>query len=241
VRKIRLFTPQTLSPDTTVLLEGSPANHLAKVLRARVGDTVSLFNGSGDDFTGQITAIDRRTVSVSLQTRERLEGQSPLRTHLGLCLSKGDRFDWAIQKATELGVDRITPLFSERVDVKLPADRQEKKREHWQGVVQSACEQCYRGIVPEVLPPQTLDHWVAEVAADIKLVLHHHSPAALPGTQPQSAALLIGPEGGLTEAEVTAAETAGFNRWCLGPRVLRTETAPIVALTALGLRWGDLA
>lgn len=240
MRKIRLFTPQTLSLNTTVLLEGSPANHLAKVLRARVGDTVTLFNGGGNDFTGQITGIDRRNVSVSLDTQETLRGQSPLHTHLGLCLSKGDRFDWAIQKATELGVDRITPLFSERVDVKLPADRQEKKREHWQGIVRSACEQCYRGIIPEVLPPQTLDQWVAEVAADIKLVLHHHSPAALPDAQPQSAALLIGPEGGLSEDEVVSAERAGFQRWCLGPRVLRTETAPVVALTALGLQWGDL-
>lgn len=240
MRNIRLFTPQKLSLDDMVVLEGSAANHLAKVLRARIGDPVTLFNGEGCDFSGEVTAVDRRTVSVRLNAKQPLNARSPLHTHIGLCLSKGDRFDWAVQKATELGVNVITPLFSDRVDVKLAADRQEKKREHWQGIARSACEQCYRGDIPDIRSPATLDQWLNEACADIKLVLHHHRAASLPVAQPDSAALLTGPEGGLTEEEVARAEQAGFARWCLGPRVLRTETAPVVALTALGLQWGDL-
>jgi 16S rRNA (uracil1498-N3)-methyltransferase len=240
VRKIRLFTPQQLPDNQPIALDPQAAHHLASVLRARVGDRVTLFNGDGWDVDGEVTAIERRAVTVLLGKRSPVDQRSPVASHIGLCLSKGERFDWAIQKATELGVHRITPLFSERTEVRLKGDRLSKKTTHWQGIVRSACEQCQRGHIPEVTAPMDLEAWVGSVDADLKLVLHHHQPAGLPEQPPTSVALLIGPEGGLTDAEVAAAEEQGFSRWCIGPRVLRTETAPLVALTAIGARWGDL-
>lgn len=240
MRHIRLFTPQPLNANANVTLDQDAAHHLLRVMRAKVGDSVTLFNGQGTDFAGQVVGITKSVATIRLDHGEPCGNRSPLRTHLGLCLSKGDRFDWAIQKATELGVDAITPLISERVDFKLPAERMAKKVGHWNGVVRSACEQCHRGYVPAICEPQRLADWLASVTADIKLVLYHHQPASLPESAPESAALLIGPEGGLSETEIQDAVSAGFIKLRLGPRVLRTETAPAVALTAIGLRWGDL-
>ena len=240
VRSIRLYTQQALTGQTTLALEEGPANHLARVLRARVGDNVVLFNGDGCDWQCTVTDIGKRHVTVHIDGGEHVSRESPLNTHLGLCLSKGERFDWAVQKATELGVARITPLLSERVDVKLPADRLDKKQRHWQQIAISACEQCGRAVVPEVSPAIGLDTWVGWVEADLKLVLHHHQRAGLPSERPASVALLVGPEGGLSDNEVLSAQHAGFQRLCMGPRVMRTETAPVAALAILGARWGDL-
>ena len=148
--------------------------------------------------------------------------------------------DYAVQKATELGVHRITPLHSERCEVRLSGERQEKREGRWQQVAISACEQSGRAVVPAVEPIQTLTDWVQGVNAELKLVLHHHS--ALPLHQyaaPTSVALLIGPEGGLTEQEVQAAQAAGFMPVAFGVRVFRTETAPVAALSVLQWLWGD--
>ena len=240
MRRIRLFTQQTLIANASLELEPEPAHHLARVLRARVGDEVVLFNGDGMDWLGQVKSIEKRRVVVHIGTSVPSIAESPLNTHLGLCLSKGERFDWAIQKATELGVTQITPLLSTRVDVKLPADRLAKKLTHWQQVVVAACEQCGRSRLPSLHPPTDLKHWITAVDADLKLVLHHHQVAALPESSPQEVALLVGPEGGLTDDEVEAACQQGFQRFRMGPRVLRTETAPAAALAILGNRWGDL-
>lgn len=240
MREIRLHTPQSLRVQDAVELDEMAANHLARVLRARLGDPVTLFNGDGFNYHGRVTDIAKRRVIVTLESQSNPENESPLASHLGLCLSKGERFDWAIQKATELGVTEITPLFSERVDVKLPSDRLARKLGHWQQVVVSACEQCARATVPTVHTPTGLHEWVSQVSADAKLVLHHHQPAPLQAQNPRSVALLVGPEGGLSEPEVSLAEAAGFDRLRLGPRVLRTETAPAVALSVMGALWGDL-
>jgi 16S rRNA (uracil1498-N3)-methyltransferase len=240
VRQIRLFTQQALISNASLELEPEPAHHLARVLRARVGDEVLLFNGDGVDWVSRVEAIEKRRVLVHIGTSVPSIAESPLSTHLGLCLSKGERFDWAIQKATELGVTHITPLLSTRVDVKLPADRLAKKLGHWQQVIIAACEQCGRSQLPNLHPPTDLKHWVTAVDADLKLVLHHHQIAALPEAAPREVALLVGPEGGLTDDEVEAACQQGFQRFRMGPRVLRTETAPAAALAIVGSRWGDL-
>ncbi len=240
MRNIRLYTPQDLAVDEVIELDEAAANHLLRVLRAKVGDGVTLFNGDGLDYQGVIDTVGKRSGTVALTTVHDPETESPLRSHIGLCLSKGDRFDWALQKATELGVSAITPLFSERVDVKLPSDRIARKQQHWQQVVASACEQSGRAVLPPVALPSTLTDWVRTVSADVKLVLHHHQAGALPkGTQPTSVALLIGPEGGLSPSEVADAQAQGFESLCLGPRVMRTETAPVAALAALAWYWGD--
>lgn len=240
MRQNRLFTQQALIANASLELEPEPAHHLARVLRARVGDEVLLFNGDGLDWQAHIHRIEKRRVVVRIGASVPSIAESPLSSHLGLCLSKGERFDWAIQKATELGVTQITPLMSARVDVKLPEDRLAKKLTHWQNVVIAACEQCGRSRIPSLNPPTDLKHWISVVEADLKLVLHHHQAAALPEAAPGEVALLVGPEGGLTDDEVASACQQGFQRLRIGPRVLRTETAPAAALAIMGSRWGDL-
>ncbi len=240
MRTIRLYTEQSLQTDATLILEDGPASHLTRVLRAREGDSVTLFNGLGWDWSCTVAEVSKRETRIAVGRAVQVDNESPLSSHLGLCLSKGERFDWAIQKATEMGVASITPLFSARVDVKLPADRLTKKQRHWQQIAISACEQSGRAVVPVVKQATDLSAWALDADADLKLVLHHHNPARLTEVTPNSVALLIGPEGGLTEQEVEHALSAGFQALQLGPRVMRTETAPIAALAVLGSRWGDL-
>lgn len=241
MRITRLYTDQPLASGARVLLEGSAAKHLGRVLRARVGDTVRLFNGDGHEFTAAVADIDKQAVSLQVGTASTPDTESRVYTMLGLCLSKGDRFDWAIQKATELGIGAIAPLYSERVDFTIPADRMEKRVAHWQQVVISACEQCGRVKVPSVATPQALETWIGAAAADQKWVLHcADADTRVPQAVPARVALLIGPEGGLADEEITAARGHGFDVLPLGPRVLRTETAPVVALSALGAHWGEI-
>ena len=242
MRTPRLFSDQPLLVGTEVVLEGSAAQYLGKVLRARVGDTVILFDGQGQQGTATIKAIAKHSVSAQLDTITTPQTESSLQTHLGLCLSKGDRFDWAIQKATELGVSSISPLYSTRVDFTVPPERLAKRLSHWQHIVTSACEQSGRVRIPTVNAPTSLTHWVSETLADVKLVLHCDVHGTSPlAAKPQSVALLIGPEGGLTDEEVATAERHHFQPWQLGPRILRTETAPVVALSVIGAQWGDMA
>lgn len=220
-------------------LPEAQAHYLSRVLRLNVGAKVQLFDGSGQEYRGELTGVTKKTVQVSLQ--ECLEGlpESSLPIHLGQGLSRGERMDWAIQKATELGVAEITPLFTERCEVRLNDERAQKRLEHWQHIAISACEQCGRSKVPVIHPPQSVKDWQTDVKADLKLLLH---PVAQPLTEhatPSTLAFLIGPEGGLTEDEVTQASQSGFQPARLGPRVLRTETAPVVALSVAQQLWGD--
>jgi len=181
-------------------------------------------------------------VTVSISSCITTHNESPLSIELGIGISKGDRFDVVLQKSTELGVSKIFPLVTERTEVRLDSERAEKKLEHWRQVVISACEQSGRNVVPAVSSTQKFSAWISECDADQKFVLHHRaekSPASNP--KPQRVALLIGPEGGLSADEIAAAEKCGFAPWRLGPRVLRTETAPLAAITALQWLWGDFA
>ncbi|MDY0205413.1 MAG: 16S rRNA (uracil(1498)-N(3))-methyltransferase [Pseudomonas sp.] len=220
-------------------LPEAQAHYLSRVLRLTVGAAVQLFDGSGQEFRGELSSVTKKAVQVDL--RECLQGlpESSLRIHLGQGLSRGERMDWAIQKATELGVAEITPLFTERCEVRLNDERMQKRLEHWQQIAISACEQCGRSKVPVIYAPQSVKDWQATVQADLKLVLH---PVAQPLTEhraPSTLAFLIGPEGGLTEDEVAQAVEHNFQPARLGPRVLRTETAPIVALSVAQQLWGD--
>ena len=237
----RLFVDQNLAPHSRVEITGAGAHYLGRVLRAQLGDHIVLFDGGGDEFPGQIAAVGKHSITVLLSDAINPATESPVKTLLGLCLSKGDRFDWAVQKATELGVTAIQPLQSERVDFAIPADRIEKRVAHWQQVAISACEQSGRVTVPQVFPPCALLNWVNAVTADEKWVLDGTADdQKLPVTALQTVALLIGPEGGLTEAEISTARADGFQRLRLGPRVMRTETAPVVALALINSRWGDI-
>lgn len=220
-------------------LPEATSHYLSRVLRLTVGTSVQLFDGSGHEFIAELTQISKKTVQVQLTEQVTGLAESRLKVHLGQGLSRGERMDWAIQKATELGVTEITPLFTERCEVRLNAERAEKRIAHWQQIAISACEQCGRSTVPVIHPPQSLASWLEITEADLKLVLHPVAEPLTEHTPPQQLAFLIGPEGGLTETEVAQAMAANFAPARLGPRVLRTETAPIVALSVAQQLWGD--
>lgn len=242
MRDIRVFTDQPLTTGEAVTLDEIASRHLATVLRLKAGDPISLFNGQGGEFLATLNQCNSKQVTASITDFTDTERESPLRIHLGIGMSRGDRMDWVIQKATEVGVTEISPLYTERTEVKLKGDRAEKKLRHWQQVSISACEQSYRNRVPVIHPPITVNQWLSSVKAEKKLVLHHrsqHSISELGEQQAASAALLIGPEGGLSTDEIKRAEEHSFIPLTLGPRVLRTETAPVVAISILQSLWGD--
>ena len=239
MRLSRFHVDQPLASGRIQLPEAS-AHYISRVLRMQAGDALQLFDGSGQEFRGVIVETGKKSVTVELDNGEPGQPDSPLQVHLGQVLSRGERMDWAIQKATELGVAEITPLFSERCEVRLNDDRAQKRLEHWRQVAISACEQCGRSSVPQIHPPVAVSQWQNAVEADLKLVLHPGVEQLASHDRPQRLAMLIGPEGGLSEAEVAAAQAAGFHAACFGPRVLRTETAPVVALSLTQFLWGDL-
>lgn len=236
---MRFYIPLSLTLHDTVTLPDDVAHHLLRVLRAQEGDTLTVFNGEGGEFFATIRTISKKTATIYLESFNSDSRQSPLHTHLGQVMSRGDRMDYAIQKASELGVTEITPLTSERCELKLRGEeRADKKLEHWQKIAISACEQCGRNIIPIIHPPISVSEWCQNTQADIKMVLALSATHLALPTEANSVALLIGPEGGLSEAEIQQAEQAGFKRWQLGSRVFRTETAPIVALSLLQQSFG---
>jgi 16S rRNA (uracil1498-N3)-methyltransferase len=242
VRIPRIFLPVPLHPRTSVALDERAANHVVRVLRLRAGAEVVLFNGAGGEHPAVLTHVDKRRVEAEVAEHAAREVESPLRVTLLQGISRGERMDYTIQKAVELGVARILPVLTERSMVSLAGERLEKRLRHWQGVAASACEQCGRNRVPEVAEPATLAERLAEPLGGPGLVLHHRAEAGL-AQLPDPAGdvhLLIGPEGGLAPAELASAERAGYLGVRLGPRILRTETAAVVALAALQAWWGDL-
>lgn len=239
MRISRIFYSASLGPNVEVVLEGQTAHYLGKVLRLSPGAALVLFNGDGSEYAATVTQVDRKTCTVLTGARSHPPVESALHTVLGLGISRGERMDYAIQKATELGVSVIAPLFTEHCEVRLNEERKEKRQEHWQQVAISACEQSGRVRVPQVLAPQALATWVKSSPAQLCLVLDHQQTATLAGSKPEGGvALLIGPEGGLAPAELRLALDAGFKGIALGKRVLRTETAPVAALSVLQYLWG---
>jgi len=236
----RVFESQPLATGAEITLGERNQQHLVRVLRMGPGDTFTIFNGDGGEYGAHVVSAGKRDSVVLIGERYEPPCESPLLTHLGQVLSKGDRMEYAVQKATELGVSEITLLNSVRCDVKLDGDRFEKKREHLQMVAIAACEQSGRVRVPLVHAPTDLARWVASVNAAQKFVLHPGNEKAPFPVACASVALLIGPEGGLTADEVATARQNGFAALTLGPRVLRTETAPVAALAVLQSRYGDL-
>jgi 16S rRNA (uracil1498-N3)-methyltransferase len=243
MRLNRVFAAQPLSTGLEVALPEAAAYHVARVLRLRPGAPLVLFDGSGADFRAEIVAVEGDRVHARVVERSSGLRESPLAITLVQAVSRGERMDWTLQKATELGVRGIQPVLSARSVVRLDEQQAAKKQRHWQAIVAGACEQCGRSVVPEVRPPLDLSRFLAGAPRDgQRLVLSPTGPASLAGL-PGTAArveLLIGPEGGLDDAELAAAERAGFAPVRLGPRVLRTETAGIVALAVLQALWGDL-
>lgn len=237
----RLYCTTPLHPGAQLDLPDAPAHHVARVLRLAAGSALTLFNGQGGEWQAIISHIDKRGVRVALGHKLDREAESPLRLTLLQGIASADKMDWIIQKAVELGVTAIVPLLTERTLSKLSAERAEKRTQHWRNIVISACEQCGRNRLPELAPPETLGARLALKSAARRLVLSPGAStplAALPGSI-DTAELLIGPEGGLSERELDQALAAGFIAVCLGPRVLRTETAGLAALAVMQGRWGD--
>jgi len=241
MRQSRIFTPQPLRPETTVVLEGSAGHYLARVLRVSKGDVITLFNGDGADYPAVISEIRSQRVSVRVTGSIAPDTESPLRITLVQAVCRGERMDYVVQKATELGVFCIQPLISQRVEVRLDAARQEKRMLHWQGVVTSACEQSGRAIVPEVKSPLSLADWLDAADFPLSLVLDPLAGDRLSGVkiESDSVAVLVGPEGGLTDDELLAVRKNGLLAVSMGPRVLRTETAGPAAISVLQARSGD--
>ena len=241
IKAPRIHVDAALAVGADVVLPEGPARHVARVLRLGEGAPLRLFDGHGSEAEAVLVEAGRKRVVARVEALHEGRGESPLAVHLGQAISKGDRMDYAIQKAVELGVAEITPLYTEHGDVRLKGERETRKLAHWQAVAVSACEQCGRATVPPVHAPVALAEWLAGRDEALRLVLHPGTPGALDREDAiASAALLIGPEGGLSDAEIDAATAADFAALTLGPRILRTETAPVVALTLLQDRFGDV-
>jgi 16S rRNA (uracil1498-N3)-methyltransferase len=239
----RIHVTDTLAPGAQFALPPAAAHHLARVLRASIDDHVTVFNG-GIEFDAAITHIDKHGVSVKLGAGAAVSRESSLPCTLVQAISSGERMDYTLQKAVELGIAAVQPIYSERSIVRLDERRTGTRVAHWRQVAASACEQCGRNTVPQVFEPLAMIDWFASLdaapAEGLRLLM---SPAAtqrlhdLP--RPAAVMLLAGPEGGFSENEIELALQRGFTAVRLGPRILRTETAALAALAAMNVLWGD--
>jgi 16S rRNA (uracil1498-N3)-methyltransferase len=240
MRLTRVFSDHPLGAHRELALGASAAAHVGRVLRLAVGAELTVFDGRGGEYPATIVESRGTVLRVRLGDHRPLERESPLEITLAHGLARGERMDWAVQKATELGVAVLAPLITERSVVKLDVRQAAKRREHWRGVAIAACEQCGRNRLPEVLSPTAYGEWLATARAGVRLLF---DPTAASGLQTigkvSAVTLLIGPEGGLSPAERTLAVDAGFKPVRMGPRVLRTETAAIAAVSALQALLGD--
>lgn len=236
----RIYQQAPLVSGETIELESSASHHLTKVLRLKNSDAITLFNGEGGEYSAHLQIENKKTFAIIQQFHD-INNESPLDITLLQGISKGERMDLAIQKAVELGVKRIIPIFCQRSVVNLKNDRAEKKHQHWQGIVINACEQSGRCILPKLETPIKLVDYLGLDIDGYKLTL---DPTAQQGINTLELSngqitLLIGPEGGLTESEITQAASRGFKGITLGPRVLRTETAALACIAALQALHGD--
>jgi 16S rRNA (uracil1498-N3)-methyltransferase len=256
VRLTRVFIDGALNAGGLVELTRDTAAHLVKVLRARSGDELVLFNGDGREYSGTIEAVRGPRVSASIGAARSFDRESPFELTLVQCVPRGDRMDFIVQKATELGVARIVPVLSQRSVVKLDAKQAASKQAHWRAVAVSACEQCGRNRLPTVAAPQPLLSYLGaleprEISGKfLRLVLEPERVGQalaaahtidIDASMPAGAQIAIGPEGGFAPEELEAFDLSAFDRLGLGPRVLRTETAAIAAITVLQARFGDIS
>lgn len=237
----RFYLDQTLASGARFSLPPGPARHAARALRLAAGDAITLFDGRGGEYAARIERIHRDEVAVSVGSFTDVERESPLQIVLAQGISSGERMDYTLQKAVELGIAAIQPIAARRSVVKLAGERIERRVAHWQGVVAAACEQCGRNRVPPVAAPLPLAHWLATPRTGRLLFLSPTATARLADLPAPTATdcLVAGPEGGFEADELAAFEAVGAIAVRLGPRVLRTETAALAALAAMQALWGD--
>jgi len=239
---IRIFTENKLQAEQTIELDKNASTHLLRVLRLVAGDSVELFNGDGNNYNATISAVGKRA-KLDIHTQQPGLRPSPLNITLVQGISRGDRMDFSVQKAVELGVQSIQPVFSEKSKVRLDGERLEKKIQHWRAVVISACEQCGRSDLPEIFPAISLAELFKTHRSELSLVLafgDHPDLASASSLAKGKLSVLIGPESGLSEQEIIQAVNTGWTACQLGPRILRTETATIAALSVIQYAAGDL-
>lgn len=244
MRLTRVHVEAALGPGARLRLEGPAAGHVTRVLRLGTGDAVTLFNGDGSDYPARISGLGRGAVDVEVTGVVAARAESPLPVTLVQGIARGERMDFVLQKATELGVAAILPVATARTIVRLDDDGRVRRLAHWRGVAIAACEQCGRARLPEVAEPLPLVEWLSRPPPPgrLRLQLDPAAPETLPARAAGAPAieLLVGPEGGLTAAEQDAARQTGYRSCRLGPRVLRSETAAIAALAVLQATAGDL-
>lgn len=241
MRITRFYCPEKLALGARVPLPKDAAHHAIRVLRLAVDAPLTLFNGDGHEYAGRILRIEKQDAVVQIESATAVSRESPLAVTLVQGISAGDRMDYTLQKAVELGVTAIQPIAAERSVVKLAGERAEKRLAHWQSVVVSACEQCGRNVVPVVQPVSRLPEWLAQAPAGVlRILLSPEAELGLAQLQPAAAlTLAVGPEGGFSENEHAMLAHAGFVGVRIGPRILRTETAAVAALSALQSLHGD--
>jgi len=237
----RIHHPTPLATGNRIELSDTAANHVARVLRLPVGAPLILFNGEGGEYASTIKEIDKRRVTIDVGTFHDISREPPLELWLAQGISRGERMDYTIQKAVELGVSRIIPLFTEHCGMRIDGERLNKRLQHWQAVAISACEQCGRNRIPQVDAAITLTQWLASSAEGLQLVLDPEAEQTLSQLPMPTGpiTLLVGPEGGLSDPELQLARQSNYQGLRLGPRVLRTETAAVATLAALLATWGD--
>jgi 16S rRNA (uracil1498-N3)-methyltransferase len=242
MRISRLFVDSALNTGQTLELDKEAAHYVRTVLRLKNQQNLIVFNGRGNEFKARLEQVSRKSVIVTVLSEQHRNVETSLTIKLGLGISRGERMDWAIQKAVELGVSQITPLLTERTVVKLTAEKQQQRLRHWQGIIQHATEQSGRTYLTELTGIETLPDWVNHQQASC-FFLDPYAEKNLYQMPPPTASvtLLSGPEGGFSPQERDTAATAGFTPVKLGPRILRTETAVLAAVSAIQTLWGDFS
>ncbi len=242
--RTRLHIAGSYAPQSELEVDTDKAHYLSRALRLSVGDSLSVFDGEGNEYVATISSMSKSSATLRIESTTATQTESKLGVHLVQAISRGDRMDFVVQKATELGVKRITPVLTEYGVVKFDATRAEKRRNHWQKIAASACEQSGRVRLPLIDTPVPIKNWFGAKPERVDTELILKPGATMPLTQigaPETkVCVLIGPEGGFSDIEFEDADVAGFRSVSLGPRVLRTETAAIATLVVLQSLWGDL-
>ena len=242
MRIIRSYIPEAMQVGQEFMLSEAASNHLIRVLRLGVDDICVLFNGDGFDYQAKIISIAKRGAGVVISASRVVSNESPVHVTLVQGIARGEKMDWILQKATELGVHRIVPVVTDRTEVKLDSERSDKKMHHWHGVVASACEQSGRARLPEVIEPCALSHWPLQDKNFNKFTLDPQGVfgfSDLASTKPIAVTFAVGPEGGFSERDHAILKAGGFQGLRMGPRILRTETAGLAAIAALNVLCGD--
>ncbi len=240
MRISRLYTPAALQTGSTIELDDDNAHYARSVLRLKNDAPIILFNGTGGEYVGKVVEVSRKSVRVELEKYVERSVESNLKICLGLGISRGDRMDFSVQKAVELGATAITPLITERCVVQFKDEKKSQRWQHWQKIIQHAAEQSGRTVLPDFYDVSTLNAWVT-VQSGLKVFLDPYAEMTLAQLTPEnnSVTLLTGPEGGFSSAERETAKAAGFIPVRLGARILRTETVSLAALSAVQMLWGD--